>query len=138
MKGRSMKRLSLQLAGLLTLLALAPTAQAADHRDGPATTANKDADINDVFAWVDPGGQKINLVMTFYPAAPADTRASDAVLYVFHLSSKQTFTATNPTEVRIVCGFDAQQTISCWAGDTEYVTGNANTAEGITSKSGML
>jgi hypothetical protein len=133
-----MKRLSLQLTGLLALFALVPTVQAADHRDGPAATANKDADINDVFAWMDPGGQKVNLAMTFYPAAPTGTKPSDAVLYVFHVNSKQTFAATNPTEVRIICGFDAQQAISCWAGDTEYVTGNADNSEGITSKSGKL
>jgi Domain of unknown function (DUF4331) len=133
-----MKRLSLQLAGFLALLALVPTAQAADHRDGPAATANKDADINDVYAWVDPGGQKVNLVMTFNPAAPTGTKPSDAVLYVFHLNSKQTFTAPTSTEVRVVCGFDAQQRISCWAGDGEYVTGIADAAEGLTSKSGRF
>jgi hypothetical protein len=133
-----MKRLILQLTGLLALLALVPTAQAADHRDGPAATGNKDADINDVYAWMDSGGQKVNLVMTFNPAAPAGTVPSDAVLYVFHLNSKQNFAATNPTEVRIICGFDASQTISCWAGDSEYVTGKADAAAGISSTSGKL
>jgi hypothetical protein len=133
-----MKRLSLKLTGLLALFALVPTAQAADHRDGPAATSNKDADINDVYAWVDSGGQKINLVMTFAPAAPAGTLPSDAVLYVFHLNSKATFGATASTEVRIICGFDAQQTISCWAGSDEYVTGKADVASGVTSASGKL
>jgi len=133
-----MKRLSLQLTGLLALLALVPTAYAADHRDGPAATANKDADINDIFAWTDAGGQKVNLALTFHPAAAAGVMPSDAVLYVFHLNSKQTFTATASTEVRIICGFDTQQAISCWAGDSEYVTGKADGAEGITSKSGKL
>jgi hypothetical protein len=133
-----MKRLSLQLTGLLALCALVPTAQAADHRDGPAATATKDADINDVYAWMDPGGQKVNLVMTFSPAAAAGTLPSDAVFYVFHLNSKQSFTATGSTEVRIICGFDAQQTISCWAGDTEYATGKADTSQGIASNSGRL
>jgi hypothetical protein len=133
-----MKRLTLQLTGLLALFALLPAAQAADHRDGPATTSNKDADINDVYAWVDSGGQKVNLVMTFAPAAAAGTLPSDAVLYVFHLTSKATFAATASTEVRIICGFDAQQAISCWAGDSEYVTGKADTAQGISSTSGKL
>ncbi|KFE68949.1 DUF4331 family protein [Hyalangium minutum] len=133
-----MKRLSLQLTGLLALFALLPTAQAADHRDGPSATSNKDADINDLYAWTDSGGQKVNLVMTFNPAAPTGTLPSDAVLYVFHLNSKQTFTATASTEVRIICGFDAQQTISCWAGDSEYVTGKADAAQGLSSTSGKL
>jgi hypothetical protein len=132
-----MKRFSLQLIGLLALFALVPTAHAADHRDSPASTANKDADLNDVYSWMDPGGQKVNLVMTFHPAAAADVKPSDAVLYVFHLNSKATFTATSSMEVRIVCGFDAQQTISCWAGD-EYVTGKADAAAGISSTSGKL
>jgi hypothetical protein len=133
-----MKRLTLQLTGLLALFALVPTVHAADHRDGPAATANKDADINDVFAWTDPGGQKVNLALTFHPAAAAGVKPSNAVLYVFNITSKQTFTATASSEVKIICGFDAQQTISCWAGDTEYVTGKADVAEGITSKSGKL
>jgi len=133
-----MKRLSLQLTGLLALFALVPTVHAADHRDGPAATANKDADINDVFAWMDPGGQKVNLALTFHPAAAAGVKPSDAVLYVFHLNSKQTFTATTSTEFQIICGFDAQQTISCWAGADEYVTGKADAAAGLTSKSGKL
>lgn len=133
-----MKRLSLQLTGLLALLALVPTAYAADHRDSPASLANKDADINDVYAWMDAAGQKVNLAMTFHPSAAADVKPSDAVLYVFHLNSKPTFSSTASTEVRIVCGFDTQQVISCWAGTTEYVTGKADGLEGITSTSGKL
>ncbi|HEX8703480.1 MAG TPA: DUF4331 family protein [Myxococcaceae bacterium] len=133
-----MKRLTLQLTGLLALLALVPTVHAADHRDSPAATANKDADINDVYAWTDADGQKVNLVMTFHPAAAAGTLPSDAVLYAFHVTSKQSFTATTSSEVNIICGFDAQQNISCWAGSDEYVTGKADTANGIASKSGKL
>lgn len=133
-----MKRFSLQLTGLLALMALAPTAYAADHRDSPAGLANKDADLNDVYAWTDVSGDKVNLVMTFHPAAAADVKPSDAVLYVFNVNSKPTFSSTASTEVRIICGFDTQQVISCWAGTTEYVTGKADAAEGITSKSGKL
>ncbi len=133
-----MKRLSLQLTGLLALMALVPTVHAADHRDSPATTANKDGDINDVYAWMDAGGQKVNLVMTFHPVAAAGTKPSDAVLYAFHVTSKATFSATTSSEVNIICGFDAQQTISCWAGTDEYVTGKADTDAGITSTSGKL
>jgi len=133
-----MKRLLLQLTGLLALTALVPTAYAADHRDSPATTANKDGDINDVYAWTDAGNQKVNLVMTFHPAAAAGTKPSDAVLYAFHLTSKPTFTDTASSEVTIICGFNAQQVISCWGPGNEYVTGNADTATGITSTSGKL
>jgi hypothetical protein len=133
-----MRRLLPRPLALLATLALSGPALAADHNDAPAAMANKDADIADVFAWTDAGGQKVNLVLTTFPAATATTKPSDAVLYVFHLTSKQTFSATASTEVRIICGFDAQQAISCWAGDSEYVTGNANTAQGITSASGKL
>ncbi len=108
---------------------------AADHKDGPAATADPAADITDIYAWMSADKSKVELVMDVYPNAPAGTMFSDQVLYVFHLNSSATFggaaTATN-----IICGFDAAQTITCWVGSGEMVTGNASATTGITSASG--
>jgi len=46
--------LSAALAALLLSTALAPTVRASDHFDSPATAANPQADIGDVYAWTSP------------------------------------------------------------------------------------
>lgn len=115
-------------------------ALSADHLDAPATMAEPTADINDVYAFLDkPGDPATNVVfaMTVYPAAPADAKFSDSVQYVLHTQSGASFGATT-TDLNIICQFDAAQTISCWAGANEYVTGNASGEGGITSASGKL
>jgi hypothetical protein len=70
--------------------------------------------------------------------ATASSRFSDSVQYVFHTSSKATFDGTASDEVPVVCEFDAQQTVECWAGDDAYVTGDASNLTGITSSDGKL
>lgn len=123
-------------SALVLLLAGSP-AMAADHLDGPAVTSNPDADLTDLYAWMDPGG-KLNIALDWFPDVPAGADLSDAVLFVVHVNSKQSFDATESTETNIICGFNADQTIQCWAGDSEYVTGDASVAGGITSDSGNL
>jgi hypothetical protein len=108
---------------------------AADHKDGPSVTADPAADITDVYAWMSADKSKVDLVMDVYPNAPAGTMFSNAVLYVFHLNSSATFGGT-ATTTNIICGFDTAQTITCWVGSGEMVTGNASVTAGITSASG--
>ena len=108
---------------------------AADHKDGPAVTADPAADITDVYAWMSADKSKVDLVMDVYPNAPAGTMFSDQVLYAFHLNSSATFGGT-ATSTNIICGFDTAQTITCWVGSGEMVTGNASVTTGITSASG--
>ena len=108
---------------------------ASDHKDGPAVTVDPGADITDVYAWMSADKSKVDLVMDVYPNAPTGTLFSNEVLYVFHLNSSATFGGT-ATGTNIVCGFDTTQTITCWVGSSEMVTGNAGVAAGITSASG--
>ncbi len=112
-------------------------AHSADHLDAPATSAEAAADINDVYAFTD--GNNAVFAMTVFPAAPATAKFSNVVQYVIHTSSGAAYGATN-TAYDIICQFDADaaQKTSCWAGANEYVTGDASTAAGITSKSGKL
>lgn len=121
---------------VLLLLTSAVASSAADHSDGPAATNNPDADITDIYAWMDPSG-KLNLVLNWFPDAPSGAALSDAVLFAFHVESKAMYGAMESTTTDILCGFDAAQKISCWAGD-EYVTGDASASSGITSESGKL
>lgn len=121
----------------LCALAAAP-ARAADHLDGPAALANPDGDLDDLFAWMTPDGQKVNLVMTFYPNAPGGTELSAEVLYVFHIGSMASYGAAQSDSIDVICGFEADQTVSCWAGDADYVSGDASSPGGITSASGKM
>ncbi len=109
--------------------------KAADHTDGPAVKADATSDITDVYAWMSADKAKVSLVMNVYPFAPAGSKFSDAVYYVFHLNSAPGF-GMAATETKIICGFDAAQKISCWVGSTETVTGDASAVAGLASASG--
>jgi hypothetical protein len=127
------------VGGAAALLATSATLRAADHRDAPAVRmeANISADINDVYTWMSSDASKLNLVMTVSPFAEDGAQFSDAVQYVFHVNSMAAFGGA-ATETLVMCTFDADQVISCWAGDDEYVTGDASAAEGVASESGAL
>lgn len=129
-------------------LAVAATARAADHADGPVATADPAADITDVFAWMSSDAARLYLVMDVFPnAGPGPTAAagqaaakfSDAVQYVFHTASSPAFGQAAAGTEDVVCTFDGgtPQRVSCWAGG-EYVTGDASSASGIQSGSGKL
>jgi hypothetical protein len=137
-------RLIIGACVLTTGAAIGLKLHAADHKDGPAATADPAADITDIYAWMSTDKTKVNLVMDVYPNAPAGAMFSDAVLYVFHLNSAATFGSTSPTETKIICGFaggaDAgavatTQTATCWVGASEMVTGDASATAGISSTS---
>jgi hypothetical protein len=108
---------------------------AADHKDGPAVTADPAADITDTYGWMSTDKSKVTLVMDVYPNAPSGTKFSDQVLYVFHVNSMPAYGGTQ-TETKIICGFNTAQTITCWVGSNEMVTGDASATAGITSSSG--
>jgi hypothetical protein len=125
--------LGISIIGGVGIWALRP--QAADHNDGPAAKADPTADITDVYAWMSADKTKVNLVMDVYPNAPATSKFSDAVLYVFHLNSAPAY-GMAATETKVICGFDVAQTISCWVGANEFVTGDASAVAGLVSPSG--
>jgi hypothetical protein len=112
------------------------TAQSADHQDSPATTADPTADINDVYAFLD-GPTNVVFVMTVYPNAPAGALFSNSVQYVLHTASGANFGMAT-SNVDIIATFDTSQNISLWVGTSEFVTGNASVATGITSADGTV
>jgi hypothetical protein len=110
-------------------------ARSADHLDAPAVRTDPTGDLGDLYAWMEDA--RAVFVMTVHPAAPPGTLFSDAVQYVFHTSSSESFGST-PTETSIICTFDAAQKIECWVGKDEYLTGDASQTGGLTSASGKV
>ena len=122
----------------VSLLPAAP-ALAADHRDSASVDTDPSTDINDVYAWVDSGGQAVYLAMTVYPVASTTSKFSNSAYYVFHTNSRPAVAPAAGTNLDIICGFDnnATQNISCWFGDsTNFVFGNASNAATPLSGSG--
>src|ERR1043166_3678904 len=128
-----MKRLWLIVLGCFTVAVSCHLARAADHAAGTRVSRDPSADITDVFAWMSPDTQRINLVMDLVRNATTASKFSDSVQYVFHTTSRSNFGASPGPEVTIICTFNQAQTIQCWAGNDEYVTGDASNTNGIVS-----
>lgn len=136
-----MKKRLIAVAGMVT--ALAGTAIAADHADGPSATQNLmdlSGDITDVYAFND--GANVALIMDVSTNATTMSKFSNAVQYVFHVNGITGLTDTSPYSSTVICTFDTAQKVSCWVqqGTTtvDYVTGDASPTAGITSTSGKL
>lgn len=101
-----------KLLPLLLALALAPMAQAADHRDSPLVVNDPAADINDVYTFVNPNNpSELIIAATVLPLATAGSRFSDAVQYRFHIDNGHdrggsTITCRFPKGVRVDCDLD--------------------------------
>ncbi|MCB9526085.1 MAG: DUF4331 family protein [Myxococcales bacterium] len=130
-----MKLRTLLATTALSLGVAAPT-WAADHADSPATAAEPLADIADLYAWMTPEADKLNLIITLSPFASVDTQWSDSVIYAFHVNSGMAY-GGEQSETTILCKFYDATNIECWAGD-EYVTGAPSDPAGIASESGAL
>ena len=133
-----MKRSLLIMAAVATTLVPA-AASAADHLDGSAVQASPEADVNDLYAWVD--SSTLKLIMTVSPFADATSSFSDEVQYVFHIGSAPMPLAAPTVKVDVLCQFDVAENIQCWVSDGEaavadYVTGDASNSDGIKSMSG--
>lgn len=135
----------------LAISVSSPISRAADHKDGPAVTADPATDITDIYAWMQTDSARVYLVMNVFPSAMGTSRFSDSALYVFHINNRVNAadTAYGP-EINIICQFDkgTPQNVECWAGRDEYVKGNAGVQSadsmgnpawnGISSRSGKL
>jgi hypothetical protein len=141
MKARAWITTALGAAGVLTAgLLVHRAAHSADHLDSPAVVADPTIDINDVYTWMDPNSGDMVIAATLYPVATPTTLFSDTAQYVLHTTSGAAYGATN-VKYDIICTFagtTAPQTISCWGGTNEFVTGNANASAGITSADGKM
>ncbi len=127
-------RWSCAVAALVAVFLVLP-ARASDHLDGPAVIAQPEADISDLYTWMD--GNNVVLVMGVTPLATPMTTFSDKIQYVFHTQSQQMFFGAS-TGVDIICTFDLAQHASCWVGTADYVTGDASATTGLTSASGKV
>jgi hypothetical protein len=132
------KRSFASILGAMALVFSCQVALAADHIDGPQAAADPAADITDAFAWMTPDAQKVILVMDLTRNADTGSRFSDSVQYVFHTTSRASFGATPSADVPVICQFNDQQRVSCWAGNAAFVTGDASGLQGITSTNGRL
>lgn len=97
-------------------------ARGADHLDSPAAVAEPAADITDLYAWMSADASKLNLILNWGHNMPATAMFSDAVVYVFHVTSMASYGAADKQETQILCKFFARTSFECWAGG-EYLTG---------------
>lgn len=122
--------------GAASIVVGTPLAFAADHIDSPAAVADPAADITDTYSWMD--GNNLVMVMDVVPFADTASKFSDQVQYVFHTQSGASMSALTGAEMNVICTFDTAQKISCWAGDKDYVTGDASQTAGLTSMNGKF
>ena len=134
---------------LFTALALAASvtgggaARAADHRDGPAASADPTTDITDVYTWMTGDGAKVNLVLDIEGGAMGatkDTKFSNTALFAFHITSSAKALDMAAAEQLVVCSFsaDATQKFQCWGPGGEYVTDVTGNTGGTMSASGKM
>jgi hypothetical protein len=119
------RRLAIVAITGVLLDARLPDAHASDHLDTPTVTADPAADVGDLFAWTSADGRRLNLVMTIVGA-----RFSDQLRYAFHVDSGARLGETTATTT-VVCRFDAAGAAECWAGDADYVRGDASQPAGL-------
>jgi len=122
-------------AVLLAVTGTAFSGFAADHGDAP-TGSDPTADITDLYAWMNNDATKLNLVMDVAPSANATTKFSNAVAYVFHVSSSAGY-GKPQASTNVICKFADSVNIECWVGG-DYVAGDPSKPEGLTSKSGKI
>jgi hypothetical protein len=94
----------------LTVLALLCSSQAfaADHLDGPAVSNDPAADINDLYAFVNPNDpDELIFAATVMPLADRRSRFSDAVEYRFNLQNA----ASGSAPAIIACRFPGKAVI---------------------------
>jgi len=132
-----MHRYLSRATALAAMFTAAAGALAADHIDAPATTADPAADITDLYAFMSADGKDVELALDVSPFATTASKFSDAVTYAIHVNSSAGYGKTQ-TETLVICQFDTAQTIQCWVGDEEYVSGDASKTTGIMSASGKV
>ena len=133
-----MQRFRFLVLALVMMLFLSQSSRSADHIDGPRASADPAADITDVFAWMSPDAQRVFLIMSLVRNATTASRFSNSVQYVFHTTSRPSFGAPPSPEITLICTFNQAQNIQCWAGNDEYVTGDASNTSGIVSDDGKF
>jgi hypothetical protein len=101
---------------------------AADHAEAPQVRLDPAADINDIYAFMNPNDpSELVMVTTVLPMAGLGTQFSDVVEYNFHVSNAdtpneyQTLTCTFPTAGQLSCSLPGRNPLMGNVG--EIVTG---------------
>jgi hypothetical protein len=107
-------------------------ANASNHLDTPTVIANPQANIGDIYAWMSPDAQHLNLIMDIVGHS-----FSDKLTYTFHIDSGSKFGKTKATAT-IVCRFPAMHAIDCRFGRVDQARGDASDPAGIGSRKGTF
>ncbi|MEO6575101.1 MAG: DUF4331 family protein [Polyangiaceae bacterium] len=115
-------------------IAVMTPGRAADHIDSPGATADKAADITDVYTFVSPTTTNhLVMIMDVTPTASAASKFSDKVEYYFraHSITNAGTLAVGP-DLGFKCTFDATAGMTCTGGGglTKTVAFNATTTCG--------
>lgn len=129
--------LSVRAASIACLGIIAWPLMAADHQDSPQVVADPTADIADVFAWMTTDTNEVNLVMTIGRDVPENFQFSDAVEYVFQVTSQSAYGAGDGQTTELTCSFTTEQMATCSIGDVT-VNGDASSEAGILSTGGEM
>jgi hypothetical protein len=113
------------IVALLLSAGLAGMARASDHLDSPATVANPQADIADVYAWTSREGRHLNLAMTIQGHT-----FSDKIQYAFHVDSGKVFGHTSASTT-IECRFAAANAVRCQVGNADSASGDPTNPAGL-------
>jgi len=112
------------------------TVYAADHLDGPAVSNDPAADLNDVYAFVNPNDpHELILMATVLPLASTQSRFSDVVEYQFHIQN----TAGGTPAETISCRFRGKAVICNGPMGTEVAgpVGRVNENDGLRVFTGL-
>lgn len=105
---------------------------ASNHLDTSVVTANPQANIGDIYAWMAPDGRHLNLVMDIVGRS-----FSDKLSYVFYIDSGPRFGKTRATTT-IVCRFPDVNVTDCRLGRIDRVHGDAGLLTGLEGKNHRL
>ena len=100
---------------------------AADHNEAPQVKIDPSADINDLFAFMNPNNSsELILAATYVPFAGTGSKFSDAIEYNFNISNDENnykkITCTFPSMTQISCSYDGGSSVSGSIGNV--ISGN--------------
>ena len=130
-----MQRL-LTLTATTLLVMTSATAFAADHLDGPAVSNDPSADINDLYAFVNPNDpNELILAMTVMPLATEQSQFSNVVDYQFNIQN----TASGAAPTTIACRFRGKAVVCDGPNDLHVAgpVGRVNEGDGMRVFAGL-
>ena len=118
---------TLQIAVATAALLAGAASLASDHLDTRTVIEDPRGDIGDLFAWISPDTQRLNLVMTL-----VGHTFSEELRYQFHVDSGSSFGRTTAS-FTITCRFE-KNVADCAAENVDSARGDATSEQGIESR----